>query len=248
MPQGLADAVKTGFWVAVEENNQVKSDLEIQLYPAPSRVEYPNAELGDAVETADGRVVFQVSNTDPRRRTWGWSNYGPELVNYERQHRWLESLKSRTRYARQQRPYVYVLDATTGLLNVRRDLTINSGMTLAGTSVTIPNITSKVAVGYLKNATLEVLPATTSTSAAEYERRIVTSATATTLTLESAFSTNTLGNSKLLLSWSQPVWWKARVLDTTRDLRNEGGRVRYTESRFQFVIDEAMTTLTDTLG
>lgn len=248
MPQGLTDAVKTGFWVAVEENTSVKSDLEIQLYPAPSRVEYPSTELGEPVETADGRVVFQVSNADPRRRTWFWSNYGPELLNYERQHRWLESLKSRSRYARQQSPFVYVLDASTGLLNARRELTINSGMTLAGTAVTIPNVSSKVAPDYLKNATLEVLPAASSTSAAEYERRIVTSATNTVLTLSSAFSTNTLGNSKLLLTWSQPVWWRARVLDTTRDLRNEGGRIRYTESRFLFVIDESMATLTDTLG
>lgn len=251
MPTGLASAVKVGFWVSMADASGNKVTADTEIYPAPTRVDYPNAELGEAVETADGRVVFQVSSADPRRRAWIWNNYGPEILSYERQYQFLDSLKARYRYARGLSPFIYVFDGTTRRLDLNRRVRIGTPITVSGTSVTIPNIASLVADGYLKNAVLEILPATTNSSPAVFERRTVLAAATTTntiLTLNTAFSSNTLNNSTLLLSWSQPVWWKVRVLDTTRELRTEGGPPRYTESKFQFVLDDDVAETQQTLG
>jgi hypothetical protein len=248
MPTGLTNSPQTGFWVSPGDVSGNKSSKDIRLAPAPTSVEYPNEDRGEVVETADGRVVFQASSYDPRLRTWSWANYGPTISTYESQQRWLESLRSRLRYSRGQSPYVYVYDGTTGLFNLQRSLRIGTPITVSGTSVTIPNISSVVHPGHLKNAVLEVLPAASSSSTAAYERRTVFSATNTSLTLTEAFSTNTLGNSRLLLTWEQPVWWRVRVLDAVRDLRKEGGLVRYTDSRFRFTVDDDMSPTVSVVG
>lgn len=234
-------AVKPGFWIAMADLAGAKTSLETQLTPAPTRVEYPNAELGEMIETADGRVVMQVSTRDPRRRSWVWSNYGANIAAYERQYRWLHQLTSRVRLGLGLSPYVYVLDGTTNLLNRRRTHTTLA--TVSGTNSRVYTLTtplSGVATSFLTNATVDVLPAASGGSTAPFERRSVLSATAAEITLDSALSA-ALASSQLLLSWSEPVWWKARVLDTTRDLRDEGGPPRYTSSRFTFVIDEEMS-------
>lgn len=252
---GLTDAVRTGFWIAVAEADNGRSALAVEIYPAPTAVEYPEQERGQPVETADGRVVFQTSNLDPRRRAWTWANYGPEILAYERQYRWLESLKARSRYARQASPYVYVFDGTTRNLDLSRRVTVaNANFTLNGNgTVSIPSVVGVVADGYLTGAAVDMLAGT---SPAAYQRRTVLSAVTvgvtTTLTLSDSFkdgavTTTTKGNSALLLSWQQPVWWRVRVLDTTRVMRNEGGLVRYSTSRFQFIIDDDVTELAGTL-
>jgi len=232
-------AVKTGFWVAMADLAGAKTSLETQLNPAPTRVEYPNAELGDMVETADGRVVVQASSRDPRRRVWVWNNFGPEVVTYERQYRWLHQLSSRVRLSLGLSPYIYVLDGTTNLLNRRRTHTTLATVTGTSTVYNLTTALSNVAVEYLKHATVDVLPATSGGSTAPYERRSVVSATTGQITLDQAL-TQPLLASQLLITWTEPAWWKARILDTTRDLREEGGRPRYSTSRFMFVIDEEM--------
>jgi hypothetical protein len=248
MPTGLTNAPLTGFWVSPADDTGNKSSKDVRLAPAPTSVEYPNQDLGEVVETADGRVVFQASNYDPRLRTWAWSNYGPSVTPYETQQRWLESLRARLRYSRGQSPYVYVYDGASGLFSLTRSLRIGTPTTMNGTTVTIPNISAVVHPDHLKNAVLEVLPATSSSSTSAYERRTVFSATNTSLTLTEEFSTNTLGNSRLLLTWEQSVWWRVRVLDAVRDLRREGGTVRYTESRFRFAVDDDMSPTVSIVG
>lgn len=250
---GLAEAVRAGFWVAVAEPDNGRSALAVEVYPAPTAVEYPEQERSQLIETADGRVVVQTTSLDPRRRAWLWTNYSPTILTYERQYRWLESLKARTRYARQQSPYVYVFDGTTRLLDLARRLTVanaSSNFTLnANGTVTVPALTTVVQDGYLAGATVELVGGNTTST---YQRRTVTAAVTagntTTLTLADPFrdgasvATNK-GTNNLLLSWLQPVWWRARVVDTTRVLRNEGGLVRYSTTRFQFVIDDDVAEL-----
>jgi hypothetical protein len=226
-----------GFRIAMADANGNKTSQETLLHPAPTRVEYPTSELGEVVETADGRVVVQVSSRDPRRRTWAWVNFGPEVVTYERQQRWLQQLTARTRLAQGLPPHIYVYDGTTGLLNLNRSLETTASA--SGTIVTVPSLASVVSPDALKNAVLEVLPATTGGSNFPYERRTILAATATTLTLADPLS-GALGTSKIVIQWSQPAWWKARVIDTTRELRGDGGTVRYSATKFTFVIDEEM--------
>ena len=221
-----------GFRVAMADLTGAKLNQETMLMPAPTRVEYPNVELGDIVETADGRVVTQVTNRDPRRRAWIWANMGPEVVTYERTYTWLQQLTARTRMARNLSPYIYVYDGVTGLLNVNRQVQLAvSAMTGNTLTVALPGT---VGPTQLKNSVVEVLPGTTSFP---YERRSVQSATSSSLTLLDPLS-GPIGTGNILLSWSEPAWWKVRVLDTTRELRGEGGSVRYSNTRFTFVIDE----------
>lgn len=89
---------------------------------------------------------------------------------------------------------------------------------------------------------MEVLPHATNSSAYPYERRSVLAATyvsanTTTITLDNPLS-GVLELSQILLTWSEPAWWKARILDTTRELRTDGGPPRYTTSLLTFVIEE----------
>lgn len=236
MPISVTTTLQPGFWLAMPGANATTIGPQTKLSPGPTRVEYPNVALGEMVETADGRVVVQASSRDPRRRSWLWTNFGPELVVYERQQRWLQQLTSRYRMSQSLPPYVYVCDNITGLLNQNRSLTTTA--TVNGETITVPTLTG-IEPAYLKNAVIEVLPATTGGSSFPYERRTVLGATSTTLTIENPLS-GALGASQLLLTWSQPAWWKARILDTTRELRGDGGSVRYSTSRLVFVIDEEM--------
>lgn len=237
MPITPASALIPGFWVAMPGATPQEVGPQTRLHPAPSRVEYPNNELGNVLETADGRVVVQASNRDPRRRNWIWSNYGPDIAVYERQHRWLQSLLSRSRMSQGLPPFVYVYESLTGLLDVSRNVTTTAS-SVNGATITVPTLTG-VNPANLKNAVVEVLPAASGGSTAPYERRSVLAATSTTLTLDNTLSAAP-GNSQLLLTWSEPAWWRARILDTTRELRGDGGSVRYSASRLVFVIDEEM--------
>jgi hypothetical protein len=237
MPITLATAPLTGFWIAMPGATLQVVGPQTRLHPAPTRVEYPNVALGEMVDTADGRVIVQASNRDPRRRSWIWSNYGPEIAVYERQQRWLQSLLARTRMAQGLPPFVYVYESPTGLLDVNRTITTTAS-SVSSNVITVPTLAG-VHPGNLKNAVVEVLPATSGGSAFPYERRSVLSATTTTLTLENPLS-GAPGSSQLLLTWSEPAWWRARILDTVRELRGDGGSVRYSASRFMFVIDEEM--------
>jgi len=223
-----------GFRIAMTDLDGVKLNQDVQLMPGPTRVEYPTAELGEILETADGRVVTQVTNRDPRRRTWIWSNAGPEVVTYERTYKWLQQLMARTRMARGLSPQIYVYDGVTGLLNLNRQVQLAvSSMTGSTLTVALPGTVGQT---LLKNAVIDVLPGTTSYP---YERRSVLAATTTSLTLDNPLS-GPIGSGNVLLSWSEPAWWKARVLDTTRELRGDGGSVRYSTTKFTFVIDEEL--------
>jgi hypothetical protein len=131
-----------------------------------------------------------------------------------------------------------VYDSVSGLLNGERQLVITPS-NVSGITITIPTLPQTVVPAQLRNAVVEVLPAVSNGAAAPYERRSVLAATSNTLTIASEFS-GALGVSNILLSWSEPAWWKARVLDATRELRGDGGSVRYSASKFMFVIDEEL--------
>jgi hypothetical protein len=235
MPITLTTAPKPGFWIAMADLTGAKTAQETQLSPAPTAVEYPNTARGEFVDTADGRVVVQVSNRDPRRHSWTWMNFGPEITTYERQYQWLQQLASRTRLSLGLSPYVYIYDSATRLLNVNRSMTITpSGV--SGTTITVPSMSSTVFPANLKNGVVEVLSAAGGSSF-PFERRSILNATSTTISITDALS-GSLGASQILVTWSEPAWWKVRIVDTTRELRGEGGSVRYSASKLTFVIDE----------
>ncbi len=231
----MPTAPKSGFWVALADSTHNKSAVEIQLNPAPSKVDYPSSPLSEFVDTADGRVVSQQPNKDPRRRGWVWSNFGPLIATYERQYRWLEGLRSRQRVKEGQSPYIYVYDGTTNLLNKRSVLTRN-GATLNGarTVFTIADVSATVVASQLVNATVDVYVGT-ATSAAQ--RSVITAATNTTITVDPAIDASVTGTLNLKINYLEPYWWRVRVLDTLRTPL-EAGNMRYAESRFVFVIED----------
>lgn len=221
----------TGFWVALASPTHTKSTVERKLDPAPSAIEYPNGPHGQMIETADGRVVMQQSTKDPRRRTWIWSGFFSNIANYERQYNWLESLRSRIRLQQGYSPYVYIYDGTSKLLNQRKVLTTTpSGR--VGATFTVPDFSATVDPLTLKHAAVDLV----SGSGEAAERVSVVGATATTLTLE---PNPTMANvSQLVVRWLEPVWVRARILDTSRVLASSGGPTRYSESRLTFIIDD----------
>jgi hypothetical protein len=220
--------------------------VETELSPYPSSVSYPTEDLGTVQETADGRVVVQVTGSDPRRRTWTWKNYGLDIAIYDRQYRLLNSLRSRTRQAQGQSPYIYIYDGVTRSLLVNRSITVTSGITLSGVTVTVPSLSSLVNIGHLTSAWVEILPGT---SPAQYERRRVSVAgSGTSLTLDTAFSSNSIGTSQLLITWTQPMWFRVRVLDTTRSIGEESSQPRFPDTLFRFVIEDDLNDIHTTVG
>lgn len=231
----MPTAPKLGFWIALADANHNKGTVEIQLSPAPSKVDYPATPLGEIIETADGRVVTQQTNRDPRRRGWIWLNFGPQVVRYERQYRWLEGLRSRVRQQAGQSPYIYVYDGTTNLLNKRSVLAKNAA-TLNGarTVFTVADMSTEVVPSQLANAVVDVYIGT-ETSARQ--RSTITAATNTTITVDPPIDASVTGTFNLKITYLEPAWWRVRVLDTTRTPL-EAGLMRYAESKFVFVIED----------
>jgi hypothetical protein len=238
MPAGLTEAPKNGFWVSPATTTGAKSTVEVQLFPYPTWVEYPWQDIGEVQETADGRTVVQVGNHDPRRYSWVWANFGNEIATYERQYQHLRSFRARDRQVLGQNPYAYVYDGSVDGMQLRRAILFTNA-SLSGTTVAIPDLSSTVHASAITNGWLEITPATGGSSAA-YERRRVVTVTNTSLTLESAFSSDVLNNSDVLLTWQQPVWFRVRVVEVTREMRSEGGSVRYNSTRFAFVVDDTV--------
>lgn len=224
-----------GFKVALAKADHTRSAVEVTLYPAPSKVEYPNAPLGEMIETADGRVVMQQPTKDPRRRSWIWTNYGPMIQTYERQFRWLEGLRSRYRQMGGQSPYIYVYDGTTNLLNKRQNLTTNL-VSRSGRVLTVADYSATVNPGTLVNGTVD-LYVNGATSAEQ--RCSIVAATATTITVDQDIGVS--GTIVCKVGWLEPSWWRVRVLDTTRTPL-EAGNLRYAESKFAFVIEDPTWT------
>lgn len=231
----MPTAPKAGFWVALADSTHNKSAVEVQLSPAPSRVDYPSEPLGEIIETADGRVVTQQANRDPRRRGWVWTNFGPLIATYERQYRWLEGLRARQRQSEGQSPYIYVYDGTTNLLNKRQALS-RPGASLNGarTIFTVADVSGTVVASQLVNATVDVYVGT-ETSARQ--RTVITAATNTTLSVDPAIDASLTGTLNLKINYLEPYWWRVRVLDTMRTPL-EAGNMRYAESRLVFVIED----------
>lgn len=227
-----------GFWVALATSTHARSAVTVELSPAPSRVEYPDAPLGEMIETADGRVVMQQPSKDPRRRSWVWTNFGPSIATYERQFRWLEGLRSRYRQQSGQSPYIYVYDGTTELMNKRSTITRTvSSITSINSErkvLNVADISAAVHPTVLTNAVVDLYVGS-ETSATQ--RVSITSATNTALTCTQVIDASVTGTVTAKITWLEPNWWRVRVLDTTRTPL-EAGVMKYAASKFTFVIED----------
>lgn len=224
------------FYVSVTDP-AVTPGNEVMLQPAPTRVEYPSEMLGEVVETPDGRAVVQQPAADARTRKWVWSGYPGFLVAYERQFQVLTTLRSRYRQEAGQSPYVWVRDNTTKLLR-KRVATSHVAHASTSTATTLVIASSPAwATNVLAEGVVEVVSGT-----GVNQRRRIVSNTVNTLTIDAAWTTIPHGATVRVTYWSD-AWFRARVLEVSRKLRNEGGNVRYEDTVFAFAIED--TTYND---
>jgi hypothetical protein len=205
---------------------------EIQLSPGPTRVDYPTETLFQSQETSGGSVIQQAPSRDPRRRAWVWAGYPGWMVAYQRLWATLESLRSTHRKAYgAPTPYVYLRDTETQELRRRVVLT---GTATGGSANTL--VTTGLTSGALVGFQLELVDGT-----GVGQVRTIIGNTTTTVTVDAPWSINPVSGTKFVARGDSNDWFKARVTDVVRTNRQDGGLVRYEETKLVFVLDADST-------
>jgi hypothetical protein len=228
----------TGFWIAVADNTGARvSGSELRLSPGPVAVDYAPDLLGSIRETAGGRAIVQQPSKDPRRREWIWKQYPGFSDAFIRQYRLLEALRSRYRVSQGLSPYVYLFDGTTSLFRRR----VEELVTIAGsgnTSTVLSLSPSPAWADTLEDASIEIAgSAVGGSGTGAGQLRSLASNTAGTLTVNTAFQTIPNGAMAVVSYWVTD-WFRVRVLQVSRKLRDDGGNVRYDETKLVFVVDD----------
>lgn len=213
---------------------RVTPGFEVMLSPAPTVVEYPGEMNGEKVDTPDGRVIIQQPSNDARVRAWLWKGYPGMMPQYEKQYQLMQTFRSRYRQELGQSPYVWLKDNVTK--KIRKKTNVIATVASSGSTSTV--LTLSAAVTVVADAVVEVLDATFGgTGTGVYQIRNVTSMTTTTLTCP-AFATVPNGAKIKLNGWTDD-WFRARVIDCSRKMRDDGGNVRYDTTQFSFVIEDS---------
>lgn len=209
-----------GFWVAMSDADGLRvTGSELQLSPAPVRVDYDQEPAGTIIETADGAVVHQQPTFDPRRKQWEWSEMPATQAGYLRVWPVLESLRSRTRKELGFSPYVYLKDEVTNGLRTRQTTTgTGSG---SGFTFTTTGLTPSAHVGGFVACNDQV--------------RAILGNTATTVNVGDAWSGTVTGDFTIVSM--QPAWLRCRVLEVSRRVA-EGKKLNYASTRIVFVVDD----------
>lgn len=220
------------FWIAISDASGAKITASEYLLPfVPTRADYPVEALGTILETSDGQAIKQQPNKDSRRRAWVWSGYRDTVVGYTDFWHRIEGLLSRTRLSDGvTTPYIYVKEDVTRKLRIRDAI---SGTATGGTSntlVTALTWTTNQYSGYL----VEIYE-----GVGAGQTRAVISNDTNTLTVSPTWSTTPDNTSKFAVRGYTYPWLKARVLEVSRSLRDDGGPIGYPESKLVFVIDDA---------
>lgn len=212
---------------------RVTPGFEVMLSPAPTVVEYPGEMNGEKIETPDGRVVIQQPSNDARVRAWIWKGFPGFMPQYEKQYSLIQTFRSRYRQELGQSPYVYIKDTSTKRL--RRKTNVIATVAASGSTTTVLSMSPAVTV--VSDAVVEVLGATFGgTGTGANQIRNVSSMTTTTITCP-AFTTIPHGAKLRITGWTDD-WFRARVIDVSRKMRDDGGNVRYDATLFSFVIED----------
>lgn len=215
-------------------NPLVTPGFEIMLSPFPTVCMYPGTMAGEKIETADGHLIVQQPSADARTRSWVWKGFPGFLVQYERQFQLLQTFRARYRQEAGLSPYVWVQDTVTRKL--RRRVAQTATVAAGGTTNALLTFTGTIAV--VSDAVVEVLPATvggTGTGAGQVLH--VQAMTTSTLTPTGTFATVPTGALVSIQGWVDD-WFRVRVLDVNRLLREEGGNVRYETTTLEFVVED----------
>lgn len=205
------------------------SSSDTLLSPAPTYVKYPVEALGKIIETSDGKAIQQQPTYDNRQRSWVWTNYFDAVPGYTTLWNTLTALRSRARKeAGAVTPYVYVKDDSTARL---RRKVIQNGTATAGGSNTLTD--SGGAFPTYTDYIIEIID-----GQGAGQVRTVLSNTSTQITVSENWSVNPNSTSVYQIRGWVDDWFRARVLDVSRDMREDRGTIIYATTTFTFVIDD----------
>lgn len=228
------------FWVALADNSQaghpiVSASIRM-LIPGPVDFRYPEERYGTDIPTADGPVIVQQPGQDNRKRAWLWDGHHASFGPYEAQWRFLQSLRSLTRYQGGASPYIYVREnETRGLLKRR---VVQFTVAASGSTTTALTLTASPSAD-IAMGQLEVLStAAGGSGVGAFQTAQVLSASGSVVTLRTPLSTIPHG-ARISITYFTADYYRARVVgvDRLRDSTSSMGKMRL--SAFEFVIDDA---------
>jgi hypothetical protein len=207
------------FWIATADLDGLRiTDSELELQPAPTRVEYPQDPTGEITATDDGRVVQQQTSRDGRLRTWTWAGYPADQSGFKRVWSVLESLRSRYRRELGLSPFVFVKEDVSGGLRVSASLTGSASG--SGTALTMAGLPAGITEGFVTLAG---------------QSRAILSSTSGAAVVADAF-TGTPSDEAAVQYWVRD-WVRVRVLQVSREPSTDGRSVRY-DAKIVFTIDD----------
>jgi hypothetical protein len=227
------EALKMPFFISPVDP-RITPGFEVMLSPGPTVCEYPGEQNGEKIETPDGRVIVQQPSNDARLRSWTWRGYPGSMPQYEKQYILIQTFRSRYRQELGQLPYVWVKDSVTKRLRKKSNVIA----TVAGSGSTTTVLSMSPAVTVVSDPVIEILASTFGgTGTGVNQIRNVSSMTTTTITCP-AFATIPHGAKVKLTGWTDD-WFRARVLDVSRKLKDDGGNIRFDTTLFTFVIEDS---------
>lgn len=208
---------------------RITPGFELTLSPAPTAVGYPEGLNGERLEAPDGKLIVQQPTLDARPRTWVWRGYPGMLIGYERQYQRLQTFRSRYRQEAAQSPYCWVKDSSTKRLRRR----VSATLAVAAAGSTTSAITLNAATTVIQDPVVEIIAGT-----GINQIRTVTSMTTTVLQVSPVLAAAPHSATVRLTGWVDD-WFRVRVLDVSRKLRDEGGNIRYDTTTLEFVVDDS---------
>lgn len=220
-----------GYWFCFSDATGVRiSGAEIQLTPAPARIELPFEALGTIVETADGNAIKQQPSKDPRVRTWTWKNFPAWHIAYQRLWQQLLTFNSVTRFKSGLSPFVFLLDNASG--KAERRYAFKTSVASAGAST----VTTSSALPSTLPSTGAAVEVVSGPGAGQVG--YVNSVTGNQLTVSPAWTTLPTALSTVVVRYQVADWFRVRVLHVDRRAA-EDRATQYEETKISFVVDDS---------
>ena len=221
-----------GFYVSRATNKPTSMTvMETLLAPSPVAVDYPQEPLGARLQTADGRLIVQQPALDNRPRAWVWRGYPGWMTSYQTLFDTLENLRSRLRKGTSGSAYIWIKDDVTNLLYRHYTAT---GSVSSATSDTLTVSGTPFTGLTLADMYVEIMAGT---GLGEFKK--IVSNTSSQLTVASNWTVTPTNGATWAVRGRVNDWFKARVIEISRRLRDDGGQPRYEETRLVFVIEDA---------
>lgn len=218
------------FYVSRADSAGVRiASSDYYLPISPTRVDYPVEAAGSLETTTDGITIQQQPNRDGRPRAWVWANYRDTVPGWPQLWHRLEALRARTLIeAGAATPYIYIKETESTKL---RRLVQVVGTASSGSATTLVTGNAWTTNAYA-GLDLNLIDGT-----GAGQTTVITSNTATTLTFPTLVTAPDATTKYEIRGWVYD-WFRVRVTDVRRSLRDDGGPTTFPEATFQFVLDD----------